>query len=153
MFVGLVGHQSVVSGAPSIDGRVVLANLDRYDAYLRVGNTRREVKPKKASVLSPRKYPVTIEFWSGNTRIGWKKQTIAKAGIYAFNFKRGNWSLTELTKGATQRTASRPSSRVVRQRIVRQPVRRLPINAGPQPVVATCTRCLCSRDDLPIRAR
>ncbi|VAW07054.1 hypothetical protein MNBD_ALPHA05-1958, partial [hydrothermal vent metagenome] len=28
--------------------KVVLANLDRYQAYLRVGQTRREIKPRKA---------------------------------------------------------------------------------------------------------
>jgi hypothetical protein len=128
--------------APDVSGKVVLANLDRYQAYLKVGTTRREVKPKKASVLSPKKYPVTIEYWSGNTKAGWRKQTINKAGIYGFNFKRGSWSLTELKKGTTRRPATRtssnvvrrrsttrPSSRVVRQRIVRQPQRRLPINA------------------------
>ncbi len=119
----------VAAAAPDVSGKVVLANLDRYDAYLRVGKTRREIKPKKASVLAPKKYPVTIEIWSGNTKQGWRKHTIPKAGIYGFNFKRGNWSLTELKKGTTQRATKRPSSRVVRRRIVSQPVRRLPINA------------------------
>ena len=90
---------AVVQRPPDVSGKVVLANLDRYDAYLRVGKTKREVKPKKASVLTPKKYPFTIEFWSGNTKAGWRKQTVTKAGIYGFNFKRGNWSLTELKKG------------------------------------------------------
>ena len=118
-----------VTAATDVANKVVLANLDRYDAYLRIGKTRREIKPRKASVMTPRRYPVTIEFWSGNTKAGWRKQTIAKAGVYGFNFKRGYWSLTELKKGATRRAAPRPSSRIVRQRVVRQPVRRLPINA------------------------
>ena len=138
--------------APDVSGKIVLANLDRYDAYLRGGKTRREIKPKKASVLAPRSYPVTIEFWTGNTKVGWRHQTITKAGIYGFNFKRGHWSLTELKKPASrQRTVvsptpkivmrpsnttivrqpsvNRPSSRVIRQRIVAQPARRFPINA------------------------
>ena len=126
--IGLLSP-AVAQSTPDVSGKVVLANLDRYDAYLRVGNTRREIKPKKASVLSPRMYPATIEFWSGNTKVGWRKQTITKAGIYGFNFKRGNWSLTELKKGTTRRLSTRPSSRTVRKRIVRQPTRRLPINA------------------------
>ena len=62
-------------------------------------------------------------------KAGWRKQTITKAGIYGFNFKKGNWSLTELKKGTTRRPSTRPSSRTVRKRIVRQPARRLPINA------------------------
>lgn len=33
---------------PDVSGKVVLANLDRFDAYLRVGTTRREIKPRKA---------------------------------------------------------------------------------------------------------
>lgn len=129
------------AAAQDVSGKVVLANLDRYVAYVRVGSTRREIKPKKASVLSPKAYPVTFEFWSGNTAAGWRKQTIAKAGIYGFNFKRGNWTLTELRKSTPspaarsgtrvvrQRPAARPSPRAVRQRIVQQPMRRLPINA------------------------
>ena len=72
---------AVAQSAPDISGKVVLANLDRYDAYLRVGKTKREIRPKKASVLSPRKYPVTIEFWSGNTKAGWRIQTIEAAGM------------------------------------------------------------------------
>ena len=114
--------------APDVSGKVVLANLDRYDAHLKVGETRRVIKPRKASILTPKRYPVTIEFWSGNTSTGWRKQTIAKAGTYAFNFQRGNWSLAELQQGTTARTLARPSPRVIQQRIVRQPVRRLPIN-------------------------
>jgi hypothetical protein len=72
---------------------------------------------------------LTIEFWSGNTKVGWKKQTTPAAGIYGFNFKRGNWTLTQLKKGKTTRPAKPTPSTVVKQRIVRQPVRRLPINA------------------------
>ena len=119
----------VGQGTPDISGKVVLANLDRYDAYLRVGKTRREIKPKKASFLMPGKYPVTVEFWSGNTKAGWRKQTITKAGIYGFNFKTGSWSLTELKKGTTRQPSTRPSSKTVRRRIVSQPARRVPINA------------------------
>ncbi len=123
------GPATVSQAAPDIAGKVVLANLDRYDAYLKSGKSRREIKPKKASVLSPKKYPVTIEFWSGNTATAWQKHTIRKAGIYGLNFQRGRWSLKELKKGVTRRPVTRPSSRVVRERIVTQPVRRLPINA------------------------
>ena len=46
-----------------IEGKVVLANLDRYDATVRFGSNRRNIKPKKASVLTPKKYPLTIEYW------------------------------------------------------------------------------------------
>ena len=112
-----------------VDGKIVLANLDRYPAHIRVGTKRREIKPKKASVLTPRRYPATVEYWSGNTKTAWQKQKLTKAGIYAFNFKRGHWMLTEVKKGKTRRPAPRPSPRVVRQQIVRQPVRRAPINA------------------------
>ena len=113
---------------PNIEGKVVLANLDRYDATIRFGSTRRDIKPKKASVLSPKKYPVTIEYWSGNTRSGWRTQAIAAAGIYGFNFKNGTWTLTQLKRGKTTRPPQ-PSRTVLQQRVVRQPVRRLPINA------------------------
>lgn len=127
LFACLVASSSAAP-KPNIEGKVVLANLDRYDAVVRFGSTRRDIKPKKASVLSPKKYPVTIEFWSGNTKNAWRKQTIAAAGIYGFNFKNGYWTLTSLKKGKTTR-APQPSKTLLRQRVVKQPVRRLPINA------------------------
>ena len=124
----LAYQTSIVSAAPDISGKVVLANLDRYHVHLRFGTTQRDINPRKASVLSPKKYPVTIEYWSGNTKSGWRKQQITRAGIYGFNFKTGSWILTELKKGTTKR-APAPSRAVLRRRVVRQPVRRAPINA------------------------
>ena len=103
--IGLLAANEARS-APDVSGKIVLANLDRYDAYLRVGKTRREIKPKKASVLAPRTYPATIAFWSGNTKSGWRQQTITKAGIYGFNFKHGRWSLTELKRPASRQPAA-----------------------------------------------
>ena len=72
---------------------------------------------------------LTLEFWSGNTKTAWKKQSIPAAGIYGFNFKRGSWTMTELKKGKTARPAQPRPRTTAQQRIVRQPVRRLPINA------------------------
>ena len=121
--------------APDVSGKIVLANLDRYDAYLRLGKTRREIKPKKASVLSPKKYPVTIEYWAGNTNAGSRKHTITEAGIYGLNFKRGLWTLTALNRGKTAAAAKPPApaaiarSRSARASQVRAPVRRGRINA------------------------
>ncbi|WDI42100.1 hypothetical protein [Bremerella sp. P1] len=120
---------STLFAAPDISNKVVLANLDRYPATVRLGETRREIKPGKASLLSPKSYPVTIEVWSGNTKEGWRKETITKAGKYAFNFKRGSWSLTELKKSTTPTISSPSSPKVVRQQIIQRPARRLPINA------------------------
>lgn len=117
------------AAAPDVSDKVVLANLDRYEAYLKVGGTRREIKPKKASVLTPKSYPTSIEYWSGNTKTGWVKHSIETPGIYGFNFKRGRWSMVELKKGTTVRKTTRPSPKVMRKRVVAQPVRRLPINA------------------------
>lgn len=112
---------------PNIKGKIVLANLDRYDAIVRFGATRRSIKPNKASILNPRTYPVTIEYWTGNTKGSWKQQTIPAAGIYGFNFKRGQWTLAALQRGTTTRPP-RPSAAVMRQRVVQRPVRRYPIN-------------------------
>lgn len=102
---------------PDLTGKVVLANLDRYDAILRFGKTRRTIKPKKASVLSAKKYPVNLEIWSGNTKTGWIKQPISAAGIYGLNFKNGKWMVAQLKKGKTNRAANPPAN-VLRKRIV-----------------------------------
>ena len=55
--------------------------------------------------------------------------TLDPYDAYSFNFRKGNWYLSELMKGETQRTTARPSPRVMRQHIVKQPVGRPPINA------------------------
>ena len=120
---------------PNIEGKVVIANLDRYEAHIRVGSNRRAIKPKKASMLAPKKYPISLEYWSGNTKAGWRKQEIAKAGIYGFNFKNGKWTLTELKKGNTTRKAEPISRQAVRQRVAsvargRATRGRSPINAS-----------------------
>jgi hypothetical protein len=124
---------TVAQSAPDVSDKVVLANLDRYPAQLKLGNTRREVAPKKASVLKPKKYPVTVEFWSGNTKNGWKKLSIAKAGMYGMNFKKGVWTVAELKRGKSTAKAPSPAtvekSRATRAKAVPNPVRRGPINA------------------------
>jgi hypothetical protein len=120
---------------PDIEGKVVLANLDRYDAFIRVGSNRRTIKPRKASMLAPKRYPISLEYWSGNTKGGWRKQEIAKAGIYGFNFKQGKWTLTELKKGQTTRKVQPISRQAVSQRVAsvargRATRGRSPINAS-----------------------
>ena len=90
---------SLASAQPNIEGKVVLANLDRYDAFLRFGKTRREIKPKKASVLSPKQYPLTIEFWSGNTKVGWRKQAIPAAGYLRFKLQTRNLDAHRIEDG------------------------------------------------------
>lgn len=101
LLAGAVSSEAL--GAPDLSDRVVLANLDRYEAYLRFGEVLREIKPKKASALSPKQYPVMIEYWSGDVSTGWKKQTIREAGVYGFEFAQGRWSLTKLVKGTSWR--------------------------------------------------
>jgi hypothetical protein len=51
-----------VDAAPrhDLDGKVVLANLDRYQAVLRFGKTQNKNLPKKANVFTQKKYPVTF---------------------------------------------------------------------------------------------
>ena len=122
--------------APDVSGKVVLANMDRYPLTLRIGPARRDVQPKTASVISPKTFPLTVEYWSGNTKAGWQKKAIASAGIYGFNFKRGYWSLAELKTRKTApavrpggRTVVRKPARTITQQRIARPVRRHPINA------------------------
>ncbi|MHC4179499.1 MAG: hypothetical protein ACYSWU_18460, partial [Planctomycetota bacterium] len=130
--------------APDVSGKVVLANMDRYPVTLRIGPARREIRPKKASVVTPKAFPLTVQYWSGNTKAGWQKKIVKSAGVYGFNFRRGHWSLAELKKGKTARApkpggrtvvrqpgrtiVKQPTRTIVQQRIVK-PVRRYPINA------------------------
>lgn len=100
--------------APDIDGKVVLANLDRYDAIVRFGTTTKEIAPRKATIVAPKKYPITFEFWSGNKASAWKKKSISAAGMYGFNFNNGQCVLAPLKTGTGQpptrraRTVNRP---------------------------------------------
>jgi len=99
--------------APDISGNVVLANMDRYPVTLRIGPARRDVQPRKASVIKPGALPLTVEYWSGNTTAGWKKQVIKSPGVYGFNFRRGHWSVAELKKGKTARAAPPKSQKTL----------------------------------------
>ena len=56
------------AAAPNIESKVVLANLDRYDAVLRFGTMRREIKPKKASHILLAREQVTRITRSAATR-------------------------------------------------------------------------------------
>ena len=69
---------AIALAAPDVSGKVILANLDRYEAYLKVGETRRVINPRKASVLTPKRYPLTIEYWSGNTRGGGESKRLPR---------------------------------------------------------------------------
>jgi len=140
--VALLFTPSSLEAAPkSVDGKVVLANLDRYHVTLRMGKSRKDVQPKKASVLAPKKYPLELEYWSGNTRTGWKKLTIKEAGVYGLNYRRGQWQLAKLKSGKTPQqrvTARKPVARKSTGRQAKprrqartsiRPVVRRPLNA------------------------
>lgn len=117
--VVLIGSSSVFAQGQKkvdVDGKIVLANVDRYPAHFRVGKTRKEIKPRKASVLTPKRFPVNVEVWNGvRGNAKWEKQSLASAGIYTLRFQNGRWSLRKApprgTTGATQRRyATRPRS-------------------------------------------
>jgi hypothetical protein len=94
----------------NIEGKVVLANVDRYAANYRVGSVRKQIAPKKASVLSPKRFPITVEVWNGvRGRAAWERQTIPSAGIYTFRFQNGRWNLA---KHQPRPTTSRSRSTV-----------------------------------------
>ncbi len=100
-----------------IEGKVVLANIDRYPASFRIGSIQKKIAPNKASLLSPTRFPVAIEIWNG-VRSGpaWERQNIPAAGIYTFQYQNGRWSLSKhqpraTTARARGATASRPTYR------------------------------------------
>ena len=77
--------------AADVSKKVVLANLDRNEFTFRVGKVQKKITSKKASVLSPKKYPITLEIWSGNNKLGWQKQTFETAGVYVLRYQNGLW--------------------------------------------------------------
>lgn len=132
----LLGPVAAQAAPKNVDGKLVLANLDRYHVTLRMGKSRKDVQPKKASVLAPKKYPVELEYWSGNTRTGWKKMAIKEPGIYGLNYRRGQWQLAKLSPGKTAKKRVTARKPVVRQRQARRqakqtvrPAVRRPLNA------------------------
>ena len=68
IFVQTSHAQPAPSKNPKLEGKVVLANLDRYAAHIKVGKNQKQIAPRKASVLSPKKFPVTIEYWKRDPR-------------------------------------------------------------------------------------
>jgi uncharacterized membrane protein YgcG len=94
--------------APDLKDKVILANPDKYQVTLRLGGSQRHIQPRKASVLSPKQYPLAVEFWSGNARTGWKSTQVASAGIFDFRWRGGQWTL--LRRPPRSATASRPTA-------------------------------------------
>ena len=86
-------HSTAWAAAPDLKDKVVLANPDKYQVTLRIGGSQRHIQPRKASVLSPKRYPLNVEFWSGNARTGWKTTPITSAGIFDFRWRGGHWTL------------------------------------------------------------
>ena len=64
-------------------------------SFFRVGKVQKEIAPGKASVLSPKKYPISFELWSGNKSLGWQTKSVAKSGTYTLRFRGGQWSFSE----------------------------------------------------------
>ena len=80
----------------AIDGKVVLANVERHPATIRLGTITKEVAAKKASVLSPKKYPITVQIWSGaKTGVNWQRQSIFSAGVYLLHYQNGVWRISK----------------------------------------------------------
>ncbi len=99
---------TVQAAAPKdLKDKVILANPDKYAATLRFGKTQRKIDPRKASLLSPRSYPLTLEYWTGNTRAGWVTTQIPSAGVYDFRWHGGQWSLTRRQARTTPSTTVR----------------------------------------------
>ena len=90
---------------PDIKGKIVLANLDRYDAIVRFGENRCTIKPGKASILTPKTYPATLDYWSGNTNNKWQKTTISKAGIVTDALKGSHATAHDLRRSFGNRWA------------------------------------------------
>ena len=80
-----------------VEGKVVLANVDRYPMKFRIGSVEKQIEPGKASVLSPKQLPLTVELWNNVPGLtGWERQEVTSAGSYTVQFKLGRWTLTEL---------------------------------------------------------
>ena len=78
---------AMAQSTPDVSNKVVLANLDRYVANLRIGQTRCEIKPQKASILAPRKYPVAIEILVGQHKRGLAQTGEHQAGDLCIQFR------------------------------------------------------------------
>ena len=101
-----------------LEGKLVLANPEKFEAAFRVGKVQRNIAPGKASVLSPKRFPVTLEYWTGNERSGWKTYEFGATGVYLLRYRGGQWLVTKRTAKRTAR-ASAPT-RILRPRTVQR---------------------------------
>jgi hypothetical protein len=120
---GLVDSRSALAGSKvSVEGKVVLANVDKHTASFRIADVRKDVAPRKASVLNPSKYPLRIEIWNGNrANARWVEQPIQAAGIYLLRYQNGQWRLTRHSSHAKPAASTPRPSSTVRQPTYRNP--------------------------------
>lgn len=103
---------SIADAAPpkDLDKKLVLANPEKHLVGLKFGETKRTIQPGKASVLSPKKYPLAFEFWSGKNEVGWTKTQVDSAGVYVFRWEGDRWSMTKREAKKPEATAPKSSS-------------------------------------------
>lgn len=101
------------STADKLKDKFVIANVDKYSVYIRIGGQQKEIKPRKATVLAPRQYPFKFELFNGTRgNASWEEKEIAEAGIYTFRFPGNGWVFTKFEKKAsTNQTNARSTSR------------------------------------------
>ncbi len=123
----LIGCLAAKTASAKIDvkDKVVLANLGKYPVHFRVGSTRKQIASKKASVLSPKRFPVSVEYFNGvKGRPAWEKLTVSEAGVYTFRWQRGRWTAVKLQpkkKRTTTTTRRYTPSRTVRRSVGSRP--------------------------------
>ncbi|MGI9516815.1 MAG: hypothetical protein ACR2NP_07220, partial [Pirellulaceae bacterium] len=98
---------SLEAQSRDLTGKVVLANADKHKVTFRAGKTQKNINPGKASILSPRQFPISFELWSGDSSVKWKPVTINEPGVYVFRFSGGQWQMTKRNPRARPATASR----------------------------------------------
>ena len=119
-FLAMGDSVARAAAAKDLKDKVVLANPDKYAATLKLGTKQRNIQPRKASVLSPRRYPLSIEYWSGKRAVGWTKTQIPSAGVYVFRWRGGQWSLSPRSSQSTPTSAARRTTTTRRSSSYRQ---------------------------------
>jgi hypothetical protein len=101
---------SLAASKINVDGKIVIANVEKHTASIRIAKIKRDIKSRKASVLSPKRFPVTIDLWNGKKgQPAWVPQKIEAAGVYTVRYLNGEWKLTRRQAVKTPSTA-RPST-------------------------------------------
>lgn len=79
---------------PEVNGTTSAGKATPAAAPEKQGGRSIEIPSKKRKSIATSKFPYTLEYWTGDPKLGWKSVTLKEPGNYGFQFTKGRYVVT-----------------------------------------------------------